>query len=163
VFSTTRRANARVRSSARSGPIDMAYVLALHGGAGTITFTDTASERPYHEGLRGALAAGEAVLAQGGTALAAVLATVVALEDCALFNAGHGAVYNAAGEHELDAGVMDGATLGAGAVAAVRTLRNPVLGAAAVLREGRSVLLGAHGEEALASRHGLAQVDAGYF
>ncbi len=139
------------------------FSLAVHGGAGTIAAADAALEAPYHAGLRAALLAGQTVLAAGGTALDAVIAAVLALEDNPLFNAGRGAVFNAAGEHELDAGVMDGSSLAAGAVAGMRTLRNPVQGAAAVLREGRCVLLGVHGEAALAQRHGLAQVAPAYF
>jgi L-asparaginase / beta-aspartyl-peptidase len=139
------------------------YSLAVHGGAGTIARADAAVEAPYHAGLHAALLAGQAVLAAGGSALDAVIASVVALEDCPLFNAGHGAVFNALEQHELDAGVMDGGTLAVGAVAGMRSLRNPVRGAAAVLREGRCVLLGVNGEDALAARHGLAQVAPAYF
>jgi len=139
------------------------YSLAVHGGAGTISSSGEAAEAPYHAGLHDALLAGQAVLAAGGSALDAVIASVIELEDCPLFNAGHGAVFNADEEHELDAGVMDGRTQAAGAVAGMRTLRNPVSGAAAVLRDGRCVLLGVHGEAALARRHGLVQVETSYF
>jgi beta-aspartyl-peptidase (threonine type) len=139
------------------------YVLALHGGAGTIAPGSAEEERPYLEALRAALAAGEARLAAGAGALEAAVATVVALEDCPLFNAGRGAVLNAAGEVELDAGVMDGRTLAAGAVAGVRTVRNPVLAALEVLRQGEWVLLGAEGAERLARDKGLAIVDPSYF
>ena len=139
------------------------YCLAVHGGAGTIAATDPDMEGPYHAGLHAALMAGRAVLEAGGSAVDAVTASVQALEDCPVFNAGHGAVFNANEEHELDASLMDGHTLAAGAVAGMRTLRNPVLGAAAVLREGRCVLLGVHGEDALARQHGLLQVEASYF
>lgn len=137
------------------------YSLALHGGAGTIG--RGTEEAPYLAALREALAAGEAVLARGGSALDAVVASVVSLEDCALFNAGHGSVFTADETHELDAGVMDGATLGAGAVAGVRTIRNPILAARAVMRDGRSVILGAEGAERFAREHGLAMVDPSYF
>lgn len=142
---------------------DSTYVLAVHGGAGTMAAADSALEAPYHAGLHAALAAGRAVLGAGGSALDAVIASVVALEDCPVFNAGHGAVFNADEEHELDAGVMDGSSLAAGAVAGMRRLRNPVQGAAAVLREGRCVMLGVHGEAALARQHGLVLVAPAYF
>lgn len=142
---------------------DSIFSLAVHGGAGTMAVANSAWEEPYHQGLHSAVLAGRAVLEVGGSALDAAIAAVVALEDCPVFNAGLGAVYNTAEEHELDAGVMDGHTLAAGAVAGMRTLRNPVQGAAAVLREGCSVLLGAHGEAALAQRHGLTQVPPSYF
>jgi beta-aspartyl-peptidase (threonine type) len=137
------------------------YVLALHGGAGVI-----ARDRPqdgHHRALAAALATGETILRQGGSACDAVLATVVALEDCPLFNAGHGAVFTAAGEHELDAALMDGATLRAGAVAGVRQVRNPILAAHHVLLDGRFVLLGGEGADAFARQAGLAMVENSYF
>src|SRR5262245_16348676 len=116
------------------------FALALHGGAGTIP--RDADPVPYREALLAALAAGRGVLAAGGSARAAAVATVVWLEDCPLFNAGHGAVYTSNATHELDAGVMDGRSLAAGAVTLVRTIRNPILAAQEVMREGRSVMLG---------------------
>ena len=139
------------------------YLLALHGGAGTIAPKDAASEAPYRGALRAALAVGQAVLADGGGALDAVVATVVQLEDCELFNAGRGAVFTADGGHELDAGIMDGASLAAGAVAGVRTIRNPIRAALEVMRDGRSVMMGGDGAEAFAREHGLALVDPSYF
>src|SRR5688500_7321031 len=98
------------------------YVLAIHAGAGTLSRSRLAAPRdaPYHEALAAALAAGRDVLESGGSSLDAVVAAVVSLEDCRLFNAGRGAVLNAARKHELDAAVMDGATLAAGAVSATR-------------------------------------------
>lgn len=140
----------------------MDFVLAVHGGAGTITVGE-ADEAPYHEGLRDALEAGTRVLGAGGTALDAVVAAVMALEDCPLFNAGRGAVFNAAGEHELDAGVMDGATLRAGSVAAVHKLRNPVSAAREVLLDGRCVVQCGHGAEAFAAARGLTMVPNSHF
>ncbi|HUP06534.1 MAG TPA: isoaspartyl peptidase/L-asparaginase [Caldimonas sp.] len=139
------------------------YVLALHGGAGTIPRGAGHDEGPYRKALLEALAAGEAVLAAGGTSLDAVVETVRALEDCPLFNAGHGAVFNAEGSHELDAAVMDGRNLAAGGVAAARRIRNPVLAAREVLRTGRSVLLGGEGADRFAEAHGLAMVEPAYF
>lgn len=139
------------------------YVLALHGGAGTIDPCPPDAQRPWHEALRAALAIGEAVLAGGGGALDAVVATVVALEECPLFNAGRGAVFTADERHELDAGVMDGTTLAAGAAAGLRRVRNPVLAAREVMRDGRSVLMCADGAEAFAAAHGLEMVDPDWF
>ena len=137
------------------------YTLAVHGGAGTIA-PGQANAAPYHAGLRAALAAGEAVLAQGGNALDAVVAAVRALEDDPLFNAGRGAVYTAAAQHEMDAAVMDGATLAAGAVAGVRTLRNPVQLARTVM-DSRFVLLSGDGAEQFARSHGFEAMPPGYF
>jgi beta-aspartyl-peptidase (threonine type) len=139
------------------------FALALHGGAGTIAQGTAADEAPYREALRSALTAGQAVLAGGGSALDAVIATVVWLEDSPLFNAGHGAVFTSDAQHELDAGVMDGASLAAGAVCGVRTIRNPILAAREVMRDGRSVLLGNDGAERFAREHGLAIVESSYF
>jgi beta-aspartyl-peptidase (threonine type) len=139
------------------------FALALHGGAGTIAKGSAADEEPYREALRSALLAGQAVLASGGSALDAVIATVVSLEDSPLFNAGHGAVFTSDAQHELDAGVMDGASLAAGAVCGVRTIRNPILAAREVMRDGRSVILGGEGAERFAREHGLAIVEPSYF
>src|SRR5690606_969880 len=102
--------------------------LALHGGAGTIlrsTMTPELQAR-YEAGLRAALDAGYAILQGGGSALDAVEASVKSLEDFPLFNAARGAVFNHEGAHELDAAIMDGRTLGCGAVAGVGGIRNPV-------------------------------------
>lgn len=139
------------------------YALALHGGAGTIARSTPEAEAPYHLGLRAALAAGEAVLARGGSALEAVVAAVVALEDCPLFNAGHGAVFTADETHELDAGVMDGSNRAAGALAGVTTLCNPVLGALEVLRDGRCVLMAGAAAERWCAARGVATVEPGHF
>ena len=139
------------------------FTLALHGGAGTIAPTHPMAEAPYHEAMRVAMAAGITVLGAGGSALDAVVATVAWLEDCPLFNAGHGAVFCADERHELDAGVMDGRTLAAGGVAGVRTIRNPVLAALEVMYEGRCVLMGADAAERLAAERGLAIVEPSYF
>ena len=139
------------------------FALALHGGAGTIGPGSAADEAPYRDALRAALTAGQAVLARGGSAVDAVIATVVWLEDCPLFNAGHGAVFTADARHELDAGVMDGSSLAAGAVAGVRTIRNPILAALEVMRDGRSVLLGDDGAEQFAREHRLNVVEPSYF
>lgn len=137
------------------------YTLAVHGGAGTIARGQT-DAAPYHAGLRAALAAGEAVLAQGGSALDAVVVAVRALEDEPLFNAGRGAVYTSAAQHEMDAAVMIGSTLMAGAVAGVRTLRNPVQLARTVM-DSKFVLLSGDGAEQFAHDHGFEAMPPGYF
>ncbi len=139
------------------------YALALHGGVPAFAPGNPAAEAPYRDALIEALVAGQSLLAAGGSALDAVIATVVTLEDCPLFNAGRGSAFTADERHELDAGVMDGRTLDAGAVAGVRTIRNPVLAALEVMRQGRAVLLGADGAEQLARARGLAIVDPSYF
>jgi beta-aspartyl-peptidase (threonine type) len=139
--------------------------LAIHGGAGAVSrrkMTPAASAR-YKAGLARALGAGYEVLKAGGKSLDAVCAAVVALEDSPLFNAGRGACYNTDEKHELDASVMDGATLRAGAVAAVSRIRNPVLAARAVMEKSRHVLLVGRGAERFARQQGLALVDESYF
>jgi beta-aspartyl-peptidase (threonine type) len=119
--------------------------------------------RRYERALGRALDAGASALSRGGSSLDAVCDAVVELEDSPLFNAGRGAVYNAQGKHELDAGVMDGRTLAAGAVAGVSRIRNPVLAARAVMEKSPHVLLIGRGAERFASRHHVALVKASYF
>lgn len=140
------------------------YVLAIHGGAGTVN-RNTSPERQaaYHQGLRVALNAGEALLAAGQSAQAAVVKAVQMLEDDPLFNAGRGSVFTADGIQEMDACVMDGASLRAGAVAGVRTVRNPVLLAQAIQQDGRWVLLSGAGAENFARSLGWEACDEDYF
>ena len=129
-------------------------VIAIHGGAGTLSRAHISAEQER---------ACQAVLAQGGTAMEAVCEAVRLLEDCPLFNAGHGAVFTAQATHELDAAVMDGATLAAGAVAGVSRIRNPVQAARAVMQNGQHVLMVAEGAERMAQEAGLATVEPSYF
>jgi beta-aspartyl-peptidase (threonine type) len=141
------------------------FSLAIHGGAGTLrrgAMSAARAER-YHEGLRRALAAGRDILAAGGSALDAVTAAVVALEDDPLFNAGRGAVFTSAGTQEMDAAVMDGRDRSAGAVAGIFGPKNPVLAARAVMEHSPHVLLVGDGALALCREVGLALADAEYF
>lgn len=142
-----------------------APVIAIHGGAGTLdrASLDGARAEAYHAALREILLAGQAVLAGGGTALDAVTAAVELLEDCPLFNAGLGAVFTSAETHELDAAIMDGATLAAGAVACVSRVRRPIRAARAVMEQGEHVLLVGPGAEAFARDRGLEMVAPDYF
>ena len=139
--------------------------IAVHGGAGTISRAKLDARRAarYEEALAHALRTGRAILEQGGSSLDAATAAVVVLEDNPLFNAARGAVFNAVGRHELDAAVMEGATLRAGAVAAVRRTKNPVLAARAVMETTAHVMLVGAAADALARRAGLEIVDNGYF
>jgi beta-aspartyl-peptidase (threonine type) len=137
--------------------------IAVHGGAGTLASDDPATSgggpgAPRLEGVRRAAEAAWAVLRRGGTALDAVVAAVVLLEDDPTFNAGLGATLTAAGDVELDASVMDGATLAAGAVAVVKDVRNPVILARAVMDRSGHVLLVGAGASAFAREVGMAQV-----
>ena len=141
------------------------YALAIHGGAGDLPrmpFT-SAREQAYRHGLAQALAAGQGLLARGGCALDAVQAAVTVLEDDPLFNAGRGAVLSADGTVELDAAIMDGSDLRAGAVAQVRHVRNPVRLARAVLDDAAQVFLVGDGAESFARQAGLDFVDNDYF
>ncbi|MDQ3288424.1 MAG: isoaspartyl peptidase/L-asparaginase [Pseudomonadota bacterium] len=126
--------------------------LVIHGGAGFVS-KDSLSEddrREFHEQLNRALDAGNAILADGGSALDAVTAAVVLLEESPRFNAGKGAVLNAQGGHELDASIMEGHTRRAGAVAGVTTVRNPIRLARAVMEHSPHVMLAGAGAEAFA-------------
>lgn len=139
-------------------------VLLVHGGAGVIRSTLTARiETAVRRDLQRALEAGHAVLARQGTALDAVAAAVVVLEDSPHFNAGHGAVFTHEGRNELDASIMDGSNLRAGAVAGVRHVRNPVLLARAVMERSPHVMLIGEGAEAFARSVGTQFVEPDYF
>jgi beta-aspartyl-peptidase (threonine type) len=136
------------------------YAIAIHGGVGAlprVPFT-TAREHAYRHGLLQALAAGQRLLESGGCALDAVQAAVTALEDDPLFNAGRGAVLTADGTVELDAAIMDGCELRAGAVAGIRHLRNPVQLARRILEDSAHVFLIGEGAERFAAQCGLRLV-----
>src|SRR5690606_33582636 len=132
-------------------------VIAIHGGAGAISraMMSADKERQYLDALRAILEHGQAVLAGGGNALDAVTDAVRMLEDCPLFNAGHGAVFTSAGTHELDACIMDGATLRCGAIAGVNRVRNPVLAARKVMEHSQHVFFVGQGAEDFARAHEL--------
>ncbi|MEP3687867.1 MAG: isoaspartyl peptidase/L-asparaginase [Sulfitobacter dubius] len=121
----------------------MTYSLAIHGGAGTLLKQNMTpkKEAAYHGGLARAVEAGEAVLRDGGSALDAVVASVCALEDEPLFNAGRGAVYTSEGKQEMDAAVMDGRDRRAGSVAGVLGPKNPIRLAHAVMERTEHVTL----------------------
>ncbi len=140
-------------------------VLAIHGGAGTVSAARMTPARAarYRAALSAALRAGYGILADGGSSMDAVVAAVVVMENSPLFNAGRGAVFNADARHELDAAVMDGAGSRAGAVAAVRRIRNPVLAARVVMETTPHVLLAAAGAERIARKAGLTMVAPDYF
>ena len=140
-------------------------VIAIHGGAGAIARASMSGEKEqqYIQALSAVITRGQTILADGGSALDAVTEAVRLLEECPLFNAGKGSVFTHQGTHELDACVMDGHSLQAGAVAGVKQVRNPVLAARAVLESSPHVLLIGEGAEAFASDQGLEQVSADFF
>ena len=139
--------------------------LGLHGGCGTLerSLQSEADWAESREHLAQALRAGWQILRAGGSALDAVQATVVVMEDSPHFNAGHGAALTARAEHELDASIMDGSNLAAGAVCMVRRIRNPVKAARALLDGGNALLLAGNAADEFAAQAGLAMVDPSYF
>jgi L-asparaginase / beta-aspartyl-peptidase len=141
------------------------FTLAIHGGAGTILREDMTPdlEAAYLNGLQTALDAGYAVLEEGGTAINAVKAATVVLEDNILFNAGRGSVFTKKGVQEMDAAVMDGSTLNAGAIAGVRNVRNPVELAMEVMQNSNHVFLSGKGANDFAIRQGIKLEPDEYF
>ncbi|MBS0013355.1 MAG: isoaspartyl peptidase/L-asparaginase [Desulfobacterales bacterium] len=141
------------------------YTLLIHGGCEGITkdhYTPE-SQKAHLEALGTSLAAGRRVLDSRGHAVDAVLSAVRVLEDCPLFNAGRGSVFTRAGRIEMDASVMNGENLGAGAVAGITCIKNPVLAAGAVMKKSAHVLLMGTGAEAFCKKQGLEKVDPKYF
>lgn len=141
------------------------HAIAIHGGAGTLSSAQLTpeSDRAYRAGLQGAVRAGFEVLDKGGSSLDAVTVAVQALEDDPLFNAGRGAVLSADGTHELDASIMDGRDLAAGAVTGVRTVRNPIVLARLVMERSPHVMLAGEGAEEFAREQGLEPVPNSHF
>lgn len=146
-------------------PVKPKYVLAIHGGAGTILKKNMSDslERAYVAELTKSLKEGYAVLQRGGASIDAVAAAIQIMEDSPLFNAGKGAVFNHQGENEMDASIMEGNTLRAGAVAGVHTIRNPITAAKAVMELSEHVMMMGKGAEEFAASKGIVLVDPAYF
>lgn len=140
-------------------------VIAIHGGAGAISRTQLSAQKEleYVEALSAIVEQAQHMLEEGASALDVVTEAVRQLEECPLFNAGMGSVYTADETHELDACVMDGYSLNAGAVAGVKHLRNPVLAARQVLENSPHVLLIGDGAEAFAQQQGMTLVNNAFF
>lgn len=141
------------------------FFLVIHGGAGTIRRSDLSPEQEaaYRERLTAALQAGYAPLERGGSSLDAVEAAIRVMEDSPLFNAGKGAVFDHEGKNELDASIMDGRTLAAGAVAGVQHIRNPIALARLVMEKSPHVLMVGAGAETFARSQGMKLVPQSYF
>jgi beta-aspartyl-peptidase (threonine type) len=141
------------------------FGIAIHGGAGTLPRAEMSAdaERRYRAGLKEAIDAGFAELVAGGTSMDAVTRAVVLLEDNPLFNAGKGAVFTLDGRNELDASIMDGSTLKAGAICGVTRIRNPVQLARAVMEKSEQVMLAGTGAEEFAAAQGFSFVPQSYF
>jgi len=154
---------AAVTTKAADG--DTPIAIAIHGGSGTIDKGEFSAEREQQirATLEQAVRAGHELLAAGGSSVDAVTRAVTLLEDSPHFNAGRGAVFNAEGKNELDASIMEGAGLNAGAVAAVHNVRNPVLLARKVMEESAHVMLMGEGAEIFAREHGIVFEEDAYF
>ncbi|MHB1169845.1 MAG: isoaspartyl peptidase/L-asparaginase family protein [Longimicrobiales bacterium] len=139
--------------------------IVMHGGAGTITRESMTPEleQEYRETMTSAMQAGHSVLRDGGSSLDAVVATIRVLEDSPLFNAGRGAVFTADGTNSLDASIMHGPTLAAGAVAGVTHVKNPITLARAVMEQSPHVMLAGEGAEEFAALQGIELVDSSWF
>lgn len=140
------------------------WALALHGGAGTISKEMPDSlKQLYYEGLGQALRVGEIVLREGGSALDAVELVVNHLEDNPLFNAGRGSVFTSEGKHELDAAIMDGSTLAAGALTGLTTVKNPISLARKVMEDSPHIFFSGEGAEQFADQTGVERVENEHF
>jgi len=150
---------------ALNGQTKSKYALVLHGGAGVMSEKSMTPEmqKAYLADLNRALQVGDSVLSAGGNCMDAVVRTIMVMEDSPLFNAGKGAVFTHEGTVELDASVMDGKTLGAGAVAGVTDVRNPILLAKTVMEKSEHVFLTGKGASQFAVEQGFKLVPNSYF
>ncbi len=148
-----------------STPKEIPFALVIHGGAGTIKkeFMTPEKEEAYTKKLQEALDTGYKILENGGTAIEAVQRTINIMEDSPLFNAGKGAVFNSLGKQEMDASIMDGKTLNAGAVAGVSHIKNPINAAILVKDSTKHILLSGKGAEDFAQQYNLQFEDESYF
>ena len=144
---------------------DIPFAIVIHGGAGTIKkeFISPEKEKEIINKLQEALDVGYAILEKGGTSLNAVQATVNVMEDSPLFNAGKGAVFNSKGKNEMDASIMDGETLNAGAVAGVQNIKNPINVARLVMDSINHVMLSGKGAETFAKKYHIQFEEDAYF
>ena len=151
---------AKIQSDARPE-----YVMVIHGGAGAMSrdrMTDE-MEKTYRSVLQEALNTGEAILKEGGSSMDAIEATIQVMENAPVFNAGKGAVFTSEATVELDASFMDGETLNAGAIAGVKTVKNPIQAARKVMEESVHVMLAGSGADVFAKEQGLEIVENSYF
>lgn len=139
------------------------WAIVIHGGAGTMAGLPAEQQEAYRNALLNAIYIGKDILQKGGSAVDAVEMTIRVLEDDSLFNAGKGAVFTHEGRNELDASIMDGSNLAAGAVAAVTDIKNPISAARAVMTKSPHVLLSGAGASEFAKQQGIEIVDPSYF
>ncbi|MBT8233458.1 MAG: isoaspartyl peptidase/L-asparaginase [Bacteroidia bacterium] len=152
-------------SSKNAASKKVEYAMVIHGGAGTILKKNMTPEKEaaYTEVLKDALQKGKSILANGGSSKDAVIQTIELMENSPLFNAGKGAVFTNDGTNKLDASIMDGATLDAGAVGGIGLVKNPIKAANAVMENSEHVLLSGAGAEAFCKTQNLEIVDPKYF
>ena len=143
----------------------MPFTLLIHGGAGNITpaLMNAEQEEQYREGLRDALNSGYEILKNGGSSVDAVVAAISTMEDNTLFNAGKGSVFTKKGQNEMDAAIMDGANLAAGAIAGVRNIKNPIALAREVMLHSGHVFLSGNGAAEFALSQGIEMAPDAYF
>jgi beta-aspartyl-peptidase (threonine type) len=148
-----------------SGTEKQAWAIVIHGGAGGMSRENTSPEidKEYREALSEAMNVGRKILSNGGTSLDAVEQTIRIMEDNPLFNAGKGAVFTHEGKNELDAAIMDGSNLAAGAVTCVTDIKNPISAARRVMTNSEHVMLSGSGASAFANEQGLEIVPPSYF
>ena len=160
----TDKKSAADHSKGASGP-KQEWAIVIHGGAGGMTKENLTPEldKEYRASLQVALSTGKKILSEGGSALDAVEQTIRTMEDNPLFNAGKGAVFTHEGRNELDAAIMDGSNLGAGAVAGVTDIKNPISAARKVMTNSPHVMLSGAGASQFAKEQGLEIVPASYF
>lgn len=162
IFSACSQTDSEKTISTKS---DTKYVMVIHGGAGTILKSTMTPEKEaaYTAALTKALETGYTAIKEGKSSLDAVEATLHILEDSPLFNAGKGAVFTNEGKNEMDAAIMDGSNLKAGAVAGVRVIKNPISAARAVMEKSDHVMMAGAGAEKFAQQAGITIVDPSYF
>ncbi|MET1254143.1 isoaspartyl peptidase/L-asparaginase family protein [Aliikangiella maris] len=158
---TTTQAKAQTAQNDKAAPI----AIAIHGGAGTILKSNMTPEleKAYHAKMKESLEAGYDVLKKGGTSVEAVQAAIMIMEDSPLFNAGKGAVFTHHKTNELDASIMEGKTLNAGAASGVTTVKNPIKLAAEIMYHSKHVMLSGEGADTFAKKQKLEIVSADYF
>jgi beta-aspartyl-peptidase (threonine type) len=151
--------------NAKTLKTDEVFGIVIHGGAGTILKENMSDslEKAYKDKLTEAINVGYSILKNGGTSIEAVVSTINVMEDSPLFNAGKGSVFTHEGINEMDASVMDGATLNAGAVSGVTRIKNPINLAMIIMNESPHVMLSGKGAESFASEKGFLLVDPSYF
>lgn len=141
------------------------WAIVIHGGAGTILKKNMSAEaeEQYRNKLSEAINAGSDILKNGGSSIEAVTAAITTMENSPIFNAGKGSVFTEEGKNEMDAAIMDGSNLKAGAVAGVQTIKNPILAARAVMEQSNHVMINGDGADIFAKKQGLDIVDSSYF